>query len=119
MIHVKRYGGSSPLSHLFAQGVNSSELFQADRQFRTKVNERLQPSHRLADPDARPEARDYCVVFAIVSQSAGPLQIPFFSRLSLRHAIRRLDGYGYRVALTKIEVSEEKRVLEDFTQLVT
>lgn len=81
IIHVKRYGGSSPLSHLFAQGLTSGELFQVDRVFRTKVNEHLPPSHQLADPDTRPEARDYCVVFAIVSQSSGPLQIPFFATI--------------------------------------
>ena len=34
--------------------------------------------------------------------------IPFFSRLNLRAAVRRLEGYGYRVALAKIQVNEAR-----------
>ena len=41
MIHVKRYGGSSVLSHLFAQGLVSAELFAGDAEFRKKLNDKL------------------------------------------------------------------------------
>src|SRR5690606_27808109 len=34
MIHVKRYGNSAPLSHLFAQGANAAMLWMSDSSFR-------------------------------------------------------------------------------------
>ena len=37
LLHVKRYGGSSAMSHLFSQGVVSATLFLQDRDFRQKV----------------------------------------------------------------------------------
>lgn len=47
LIHVKRYGGSSVLSHLFAQGTVSARLLLSDPDFRKKVNEKLPASHKL------------------------------------------------------------------------
>jgi uncharacterized protein (TIGR04141 family) len=37
MIHIKRYGGSSVLSHLFAQGMVSGRLFLSESAFRRQV----------------------------------------------------------------------------------
>ncbi|MEW8692239.1 MAG: TIGR04141 family sporadically distributed protein [Candidatus Thiodiazotropha endolucinida] len=106
IIHVKRYGQSSAFSHLFAQGTNSGELFHTQPEFRELVNQKLPASHRLNDSNKRPEPGEYQVVFAIVSDVEGPdLMIPFFSRLNLRSAVRRLEGYGYRVAIAKIPVN--------------
>ena len=51
-----------------------------------------------ADPAKRPKQGEYRVVFAVISDRPGPLVLPFFSRLNLKHAVRRLDGYGFRVA---------------------
>ena len=104
IIHVKRHGASSVLSHLFSQGTVSGELFQADIEFRRKLNRVLPTGHRLANPDQPPTSKQYQVVFAVISSRPGALSLPFFSRLNLRHAVRRLEGYGYRVALAKIEV---------------
>jgi uncharacterized protein (TIGR04141 family) len=39
LIHVKRYGGSSVLSHLFSQGLVSAQLTLSDPKFRDKVND--------------------------------------------------------------------------------
>lgn len=105
LLHVKRYSGSAQLSHLFFQGVVSGELFVSDAAFRAKLNEKLPDGHKLADVGQRPDPRDYEVVFAIISKSAKPLEIPFFSKVSLRNARRRLEGYGYRVSKKKIVVS--------------
>jgi hypothetical protein len=55
---------------------------------------------------------EYRIVFAVISQSEGDLRLPFFSRVSLRHVVRRLEGFGYRVALAKIAVSETARKLK-------
>jgi len=114
LIHIKRYGASSVLSHLFSQGLVSGELFQVDQQFRHKLNEVLPPTHRLADPDLRPGTREYQVVFAVISDKPGALTLPFFSRLNLKHAARRLEGYGYRVALAKIEVAQDYALLKRY-----
>lgn len=109
IIHVKRYGGSSVLSHLFAQGVNSAELFQTDPAFRQKVNANLPEGYQIPNPSKRPEYGEYRVVYAIVSDIDGDLELPFFSKLSLKNARRRIEGFGYKVALSKIDVADEVR----------
>lgn len=112
--HVKRYGQASALSHLFAQGVVSGELFQIDAEFRKRVNEKLPKTHRLNNPANRPKLDQFRMVFAIVSDSPGPLKIPFFSRLNLKHAVRRLNAYGYRVAKAKISVESSFSKLQKY-----
>ena len=112
LIHIKRYGQSAALSHLFAQGLTSGELFQTDLDFRKALNLKLPDGHRFADPAKRPKQGDYRVVFAVVSDRPGPLALPFFSRLNLKHAIRRLDGYGFRVAKAKILVADDRAKLQ-------
>lgn len=107
LIHIKRYGGSGLLSHLFAQGVISGQLFVSDAAFRKAVNERLPPAFKLRDMQSRPDARTFRVVFAIISAETGSsLTIPFFSRLNARHAVQAMESYGYRVALAKIRVQD-------------
>jgi uncharacterized protein (TIGR04141 family) len=112
IVHVKRYGQAAALSHLFAQGLTSGELFQIDRDFRKALNPKLPQGHRLADPSKRPRQNDFRVVFAIVSDRPGALVLPFFSRLNLKHATRRLEGYGFRVAKAKIAVTEVRAKLK-------
>jgi len=102
LVHVKRYSGSATLSHLFAQGAVSAELFLLDRSFRKKVRERLPESHAF-DPDAAPQPEEYEVAYAIISKSSRPLHLPFFSRVNLRNAARRLRGFGFRVSVTKVQ----------------
>ena len=109
LVHVKKYGGSSILNHLFAQGVVSSELFISDEEFREKLNHELPDGHKLADVQNRPNASDYEIVYAIISKSANALDIPFFSKVSLRNARRRLTSYGYTVTKKKIlKISAER-----------
>ena len=108
IIHVKRYGGSNVLSHLFSQGTVSGELFWMQADFRQSVNQRMPESHRIDDHARQPRAREYQIVFAIVSQQAGEdLSLPFFSRMNLRAAARRLQGFGYTVSIAKIPVQKE------------
>jgi uncharacterized protein (TIGR04141 family) len=104
IIHVKRYGASSVLSHLFAQGMVSGELFAMNEAFRSRVRVLLPRSHKeLVNARGRPAQDAYRVVFAVVSQQSGnDLSLPFFSRVHARNARRRLEGLGYRVALAKI-----------------
>ncbi len=107
LVHVKRYGGSAVLSHLFSQGVVPGELFIADADFRKKVNEKLSDSHKIANVADRPEASEYQVIFAIIYPPDSDLEVPFFSKVSLRNAKRRLETYGYKVALQKIKVEKK------------
>lgn len=105
MIHIKRYGGSSMLSHLFAQGTVSGQLFVTDPEFRKTVNSLLPRSHKVSDSAPRPDTSLFTVVFAVVSREEGAaLTLPFFSRLNLKHAARLLHGFGYKVAVAKIRV---------------
>lgn len=101
-LHIKRYSGSQQMSHLFSQGVVSAELFVSDPEFRQKVNDKLPDAHKLADPLTRPNPSDYEVVFTIISKSANALNLPFFSKVSLRNARRRLRAYDFRVSKKKI-----------------
>lgn len=102
IIHVKKYGGSSTLSHLFAQGAVSAELFLFDTEFRKHLNQKLPSDFKLEDPSATPNSKKYEVAFAIVSRSERSLKLPFFSRVNLRNIARRLTKYDYKVSLTKI-----------------
>lgn len=107
LIHVKRYGQSSILSHLFMQGLVSANSLLSDAQFRLAVNQHLPASHELADPNTRPLPSAYEVVFAIGSSEVGRLKLPFFSRVTLRNVVRSLtQSLGYRVSLIKIRVDK-------------
>lgn len=115
LIHVKRYGGSSVFSHLFAQGTVSGELFRMEPDFRRLVNDKLPSSHRIDNHHRQPDRDEYRIVFAVVSKQTGAgLSLPFFSRLNLRSAARRLQAYGYRVAIAKIPMEPEFAVTTRF-----
>jgi uncharacterized protein (TIGR04141 family) len=106
MVHVKKYGGSSVLSHLFFQGAVSGELFVSDGEFRAKLNHELPRGYKLINPKlSRPNASQYEIVYAIISRSENPLDIPFFRKVSLRNARCRLVSYGYSVTKKKIQNS--------------
>lgn len=102
IVHVKRFGQSSVLSHLFAQGLISGECFRGDKKFRAQVNKLLPKSHALTCVNDGPNSGQFRVVYAVVSDREGPLHIPFFSRLNLKNAAKRLEMYGFRVAKAKI-----------------
>jgi len=80
------------------------------------VNEKLPKTHRLHDPKQRPKYNQFRVVFGIISDRPGALRLPFFSRLNLKHAAKRLEAYGFRVAKAKIEVNQEFSKLSKFRQ---
>jgi len=107
MIHVKRYGGSSVLSHLFSQGEEAGTLFFTEPGFRKLVIKKLPSSHRGIVPEDRPPPDKFEVIFAVVSRSQKPIAdaLPFFSRLNLRNRARILRGFGCKVSLTKISMA--------------
>jgi uncharacterized protein (TIGR04141 family) len=103
LVHVKRYSGSSELSHLFAQGIVPAELFLNVPEFREAVNEYLGPNHKLANPKNTINPSEYEVVYAIISKSENELRLPFFSKVMLRHARRTLETMKYKVSLCKVK----------------
>jgi len=106
IIHVKKYGASSVLSHLFSQGTVSGELFLRDKDFRDKLNAKLPDNWKLNDTNFSPNATDYEIIYAIVSSHEAELGLPFFSKVTLNAAKNRLKLFGYKVSLLKIETAK-------------
>lgn len=101
-IHIKPYTGSSTLSHLFNQAVNSAELVLSDQHFREAANDKIREitenTDFLLNEDNNPR-----VVFAIITNDNRDLpQIPFFSKMTLRYAVRRLKTFGCEVSIKNI-----------------
>jgi uncharacterized protein (TIGR04141 family) len=104
-IHVKYYRSSSTLSHLFAQGLVAAETFVSDADFRKKLNTKLPTHLRLVDTDVRPDSAKYCVVYAIATEKKKIDELPFFSKVTLKNAAKRLGGLGFKVEIAFISVN--------------
>lgn len=101
LIHIKNYYGSSALSHLFAQGKVSGQMFLSDKKFRKKVKDK---ENKIPfDPNLDPNPNDYKIIFGIISESNSALNIPFFSKVNFKSTKSLLNTFGYKkVFLTKI-----------------
>ncbi len=108
LVHVKHYGSSNVLGHLFNQGLISGELLKSHHEFVGLANQQLPHSHALQkDPAGSKMPRDvskYSIVFAIISQSDKPnLELPFFAKVVLKSVYARLLEWGYgKVSVAKI-----------------
>jgi uncharacterized protein (TIGR04141 family) len=102
LLHVKRYAGSAPLSHLFQQALVSGETFKTVADFRRLVNDKLPLAHRFGDCDQPPQG--FRVALGIVRP--GQFDLPFFSKLTLRNKVRLQTGFDFRVALAHIRVND-------------
>lgn len=101
-IHVKHYGGSSSLSHLFAQGLVSAQLIKSDDAFRRKAQDKIDS----VKPNCFTLKRDSIkeVVYAIITKHGDSRpRIPFFSMVSLDVARRRLESMDVNVSLAMIK----------------
>jgi len=111
IVHIKhRKGGSSSLSHLFAQGRASCEALLSDEQFRSEVREHLADVGRRWErlvPHNKPDPSHYNVVFAIIGASGAnsAIGIPFFSQLNLLRTFESLTSLGYRVTLLGVPIA--------------
>lgn len=114
-IHVKHYGGSSVLSHLFNQGIVSAELFSSHASFRKEMNKRLPAEFRVKNPAQPIIPQEYKIDFGIISSSKKELDIPFFSKVALRNSFLRLKLYRYKVYLQKIEVDSRVQLKTEKT----
>jgi uncharacterized protein (TIGR04141 family) len=101
-IHIKRYGGSRVLSHLFSQGVVSGQFFFSDRTFRRSVNAVLPDTHRITDPNRSVGHGEYEIAYVVIGPRGRPLRLPFFSVVNLKNASTLLSAQGFRVTFTPI-----------------
>lgn len=110
LIHVKRYGASSLLGHLFNQGLVSGEHLRSDEKFLKEVNDRLPKTHKLKIKDSVPrEVSDFTITFAIISESqhGDELHIPFFAKVAFKNVCTRLRSLGYlNISKAKVTVNE-------------
>jgi uncharacterized protein (TIGR04141 family) len=112
LLHLKKRGKSSTLSHLFAQGVTCAELLMQSPGFRTEAREIAEAADAgFADvlPNARPERDELEVGYVVITRSRrqdAPLTLPFFSIVNLRAAAQRLQGFGFRVSVAAVREGE-------------
>jgi uncharacterized protein (TIGR04141 family) len=110
LVHVKRKGRSSTLSHLFLQAANSCELLrrspEARRQFHKLIAERSSSPQVLARVQSvlatAENSRDELeIVFAFLGdwKDRTITSLPLFSRISLVNESRRVRNLGYRVTV--------------------
>lgn len=112
LIHLKDGHGSSPLSHLWNQGLVSTESFVRDAGFRTAFRKAVTAREKLYRksgflkliPDGRtkPAPADFTIVYGIMrhpNSRTGSLALPFFSKIALRAVAERLDLMGFKVEL--------------------
>jgi uncharacterized protein (TIGR04141 family) len=98
IIHIKKYSGSSVLSHLFAQGFVSAELLHNDDAFKTKVQDKIK---ELSGADYSFGNIDgFNIVFGIIAKP-NKNDIPFFSMVNLNNIfnkIKNMKGYEASIA---------------------
>jgi uncharacterized protein (TIGR04141 family) len=113
--HVKQRRSSAMLSHLWNQGLVSSELLVSTTAFAPKMRETL--SQQLATKPNGPHtsllatfdpasfrAADYRVQFVLLGGKRPlPGSLPFFSKVTLSHTYRRIRSWGYQVEIMQIQ----------------
>ena len=102
LIHVKRYSGSSALSHLFNQGYVSANLM-LEPEIRKRINDKKIGEFSFGNPDDEITTKDYEIIYGIISNEDSVLDIPFFSKIMLVKTHKDLRNLGYDVSLVKIK----------------
>lgn len=103
-IHVKKYGSSSVLSHLFSQATVAIDFLMNDPSVQEQVNKHLEETYLSVNFNSEESPRKYRVVLAIMQKNVGDLHLPFFSKVNLRHHARKLMNMGFKVELAKINI---------------
>jgi uncharacterized protein (TIGR04141 family) len=97
IIHVKRRGRSSLLSHLFMQGYVAAEAFIDYKPLRSKIRN-VFPHLQHLIPEENPTPSDYEIVYALLHE--GQMHFPFFSKVALMSIFKQLRRMNYRVGIT-------------------
>jgi len=104
LIHVKKYAGSSVLSHLFNQGyVSATLLKKGDSSFIQQANEKV--SELTSENSFIFESnKKYEIVFGIISKESNSIpNIPFFSKISFCNIRDKLSLYGFDCSIKSIK----------------
>ncbi|GIJ23625.1 DUF6119 family protein [Micromonospora lutea] len=103
LIHVKRAKSSSPLSHLFAQGIVSYEAlrYQQDARARFLDTVRRQPNGRDLGPDFRPTKVVYAIALG-TSRRVSVNSLFTFAQVALYQAMKALRNEGVEVSVIGI-----------------
>tara|TARA_R110002073_G_scaffold258801_1_gene421814 strand:- start:836 stop:2512 length:1677 start_codon:yes stop_codon:yes gene_type:complete len=115
-IHLKDGHSSGSISHLWSQGVVSAEALISDHDFKVKLRRIVKiESDKKASGTAfeellpmaaqKPVRNDFKVVYGVMRKpyKDGSLGLPFFSKVSLQAAVRRLEEFGIPVAIELIQ----------------
>ena len=116
-IHLKDGHSSAPISHLWSQAVVSAESFVRDDKFRIELRkeaikrQKKKPKKQgfeklLPDGRSKPIPGDYAIVFGIMRdryKKSGDLNLPFFSKVSLRAVTDRISLMGFPLEVHLIE----------------
>jgi uncharacterized protein (TIGR04141 family) len=111
LLHVKKRGRSSTLSHLFAQGVSSAEMLLHDQPFldaTAALVAGLDSRFAAAIPKTLRAREQIKVAFVVLSRSRRtdtPHGLPFFSLVSLQAAARHLQDAGIEVHVQQVKES--------------
>ena len=104
LIHVKRASGSSPLSHLFAQGLVSAQslLFSPDARERFAAKVKHLGNGRTIRPAFIPTKVVFAILFRKGDQITASTLFPF-SQVTLAHTSRMLQSHQISVEVIGIE----------------
>lgn len=104
LIHVKKNGGSSVLSHLFNQALVAGQAW-LDNGFRSELRRKMiekGESDCISEPF---RAAEYEIVIAIINKFKDERpKIPFFSKVAICFAATNMKNLGYAVKLKNIEM---------------
>lgn len=103
MIHVKKNGGSSVLSHLFNQALVAGEMW-IDSSCRSQIREKMITSGEDDCIPATFRTSDYEIIVAIINKfhNARP-KIPFFSKVAICFTATNIRNLGYTFKLKNID----------------
>ncbi|MGH8898070.1 MAG: DUF6119 family protein [Egibacteraceae bacterium] len=110
LVHVKRKGKSSVLSHLFFQAGNSCDMLRYEPEAREQLRAMVKKSTAAPTLIASTlealtcldhHGDDLDVVFAFLGdwRNQTIASLPLFSRISLAQAVHRIGQLGYRVSV--------------------
>ena len=107
IIHVKKNGGSSTLSHLFNQAQVAAQAW-LDPSFRNQLKTKMgsaDEEYRVSEPFMPTE---YEIVIAIINKFSDERpKIPFFSKVAICFAATNIRNLGYKIKLKNIQINKE------------
>ena len=121
-IHLKDGHSSSPISHLWMQGVVSAEAFVSDELFRSKLKSIVKTKSNgrgfedlLPSEGEKVNRDEFKIVYGIMrdAYTNGTVDIPFFSKVSFQSAVDKLNKLNFSVAIELIEKIKTTQSYDD------